>query len=57
MLRGLCNGAIAMPLRRNFCAALASYKFGNAEHQVVFESVRVLSGPEGSSKRNNYRCI
>jgi hypothetical protein len=44
VLRALCDGQSFVALRADLCRSLADYKFADAEHQVVYESVRTLLG-------------
>ncbi len=43
-LRGLCGGAGTSEQRRVLSESLARYRFSEPEHQVVFESLRAMSG-------------
>ncbi len=44
VLRALCDVQSFVALRADLCRSLVDYKFADAEHQVVFESVRTLLG-------------
>lgn len=42
VLRALCDRQSFVALRADLCRSLTAYKFADAEHVVVFESVRAL---------------
>jgi hypothetical protein len=42
VLRALCDSQSFVALRADLCMSLADYRFADAEHQVVYESVRAL---------------
>jgi hypothetical protein len=42
VLRALCDALSFIALRADLCRSLTNYKFADAEHQVVFESIRAL---------------